>query len=318
MDCHPLPALIVAGLLACTPAVAGVYQWQDAQGRTHFADQPPDRAPAPLRARGDTAGSDERLLLQVTAHGHDLDAADRERLRVGVERLFAVYTGLFRLDMRRQVKVDIHLFPDFAAMQAHLAGRDPGLRLPAGVLGLYAPHFDAVFARAHDGGVDGLLATLLHEASHVMLARLAPDAPPWLHEGLAQYFEGMDLGAMPPRQARITPETHALAAIEAMVAQRQLVTLRDYFALSPERWRHLAHAEQHPVPYAVAWSITWFLMSRPVGRQVVRELLHDLEKTQTSPTLETIERRYPGGYTVMEYDWFRWAQLPKSPQLLAW
>lgn len=310
-------ALAVMALAAITTANAAIHKWVDAQGRVHFDDREPG-APDALKSFGSapTAGAESRLDIGVTPHGWDLAAENRARMETGIRRIHEVYTGLFHLEMRRHVNIDIHLFPDAGSMTAYVAQQDPSLRLPPGVLGLYVPRLDAIFAWAHDADESTVVATLLHESSHVMLERLSPNAPPWLHEGLAQYFQGLDLDAEDDIVLR--PEPHAAAIIDRMVQQRQLITLRDYFALSPDRWRHLAYSEQNPIPYPVAWSIAYFLMSRPAGRQIVGELLQDLEKTKRGPTEATIQARYPGGYPMMEYDWFKWAQQEKQPQTLRW
>lgn len=315
-----LLAAVLACLLALPAAWAGsaVYQWKDAQGRTHFSDRDPAAGSTALKSFGSTPSREEaRFAVSVTAHGYHLSAQSRARLEEGVHRIFDVYTGVFRLDMRHHVNVDIHLFASEQEMKAHLLQRDPQLRLPAGIYGLYIPRLDAIFAWAHGDGEDELLATLWHETSHAMLERLAPAAPPWLHEGLAEYFEGMQPGDG-TGQLRIAPTEGPLSVIEQMVEAKRVIALRDYFALPPDRWRQLAHDEGNPLPYSVAWSVTYFLMSRPVGQQIVRELLHDLEKSRTSPTFDTIQRRYPGGYALMEYDWFKWAQSAKPPQVLRW
>lgn len=310
------PAVLLACLLAILLAPASqaeVYRWTDSNGRTQFGDQRPPGAAARAEAPGRRTA--ERLTINIDAQDADLSPHARELVESGIRTVFDVYTGLFRLDIRRPVQVNIHVFADANALGEWVRTMEPGAGLPPGALGLYMPKQNVIGAWRHNDDEQAVIATLLHESSHVMLEQLSPNAPAWLHEGLAQYFEGMDPDA---DNIVIAPAADASAAIDWFVAHKQLVTLRQYFSLDENRWRHLAHVEQNPVPYSVAWSVTYFLMSRPTGRQILIGLLQDLEKTQRAPTEKVIDQRYPGGYSMMEYDWFKWAQAPKTPQTLRW
>lgn len=314
-----LPLILAAAALLALSAGAAraeIYQWKDAQGRVHFGDRAPDGRAAPVaRTPAPPTVTAERLTVRIEDEGGVLDDTARERLEDGVQRLFDIYTGLFRLGMRRPVVVDIHLFETHAELGRWVAGHDSNISLPPGILGLYMAKQNVIGAWRHSDDTDVIVATLLHEASHVLLSQLSPNAPAWLQEGLAQYFEGLDTRA---DGYVIRPTPDAEQAIAAWVARKQLVTLDQYFSLDEQRWRHLAHAEQNPIPYVVAWSVSYFLMSKPVGRQIVGELLQDMEKTRRPPTSDAIQKRYPGGYALMEYEWFKWAQGAKAPQTLSW
>jgi len=308
---------LLAGLFAllfAATAGAGIYTWKDAQGRVHFADRAPGDAPARAIAETRSTGI-AGLEIHIADPSGVLGKRERELAEAGIRRVHEVYTGLFRLPLRRTVLIDIHLFPTLPAMQAWAAGLDARAQLPGGVLGVYLHTQNVIGVWRHSDDAQRVIATLLHEASHVIVAQLSPQAPAWLQEGLAQYFEGLDL-SRGGYVVRPTPE--ASAAINAWVARGELVTLQQYFSLDNARWRHLAHDEQNPIPYVVAWSVSYFLMSKPVGRQIVTELLQDMAASKRPPTRDAIEQRYPGGYALMEYEWFKWAQGEKTAQTLQW
>lgn len=295
-------------------ASAEIFTWKDAQGRVHYGDRAPaDALPlaVPEEIRKEPPGPDIRI--------HDvsslLDAREQALAESGIRRIFEVYTGLFRLKPRKVVAIEIHVFPTFTTMQAWASGLDPRAQLPTDVLGIYLHTQNLIGVWHHSDDSQRVIATMLHEASHVIVAQLAPGAPAWLQEGLSQYFEGLDV----QRGGHVfRPVPGASAAISAWVARGDLVTLQPYFSLDDARWRHLAHSENNPVPYAVAWSVCYFLMSKPVGRQIVTELLQDMAATKRPPTREAIEKRYPGGYALMENEWFKWAQGQKTAQTLQW
>lgn len=306
----------MVALLYGVSSTAEIHRWTDAAGKVHFSDrQPAQQASAQVIEQKQPHGSP--LTIAITPHAYDLDQNMRAQTEAGIQAIFDVYAGLFRLNLRRPVLVDIHLFPDGNSMAAWVHSIDPDVAIPPGLLGIYLPRQNLIGAWEHSpDNKKAIVATLLHESSHVLLAQLSPNAPAWLHEGLAQYFEGMDVDNAD--DIVILPAIKASAAIDWFVAEKQLITLRQYFSMDEKQWRHAAYVAQNPIPYSVAWSVTHFLMSRTVGRQILIELLQDLEKAQKKPTIETIEHRYPGGYSLMEFDWFKWAQSAKAPHVLAW
>ena len=152
--------------------------------------------------------------------------------------------------------------------------------------------------------------TILHESSHVLLYQLSPASPVWLHEGLAQYFQTMEVQADGRMKVSALPD--AQARIRQWMDEGRLITLRQYLSLDDNQWRRMAH-KLDAIPYTVAWATTAFLMSKPVGRSTLRQLLQELEKTDRRPTLRRIDQIYPGGLTRLEYDFFRWAQSDMAP-----
>jgi hypothetical protein len=306
-------AMLFACLLSL-PAGAGIYTWKDAQGRVHFGDRAPGDTPAQSIVHEQKKQAPAVEIRIADASGV-LGKHERELAESGIRRVHEVYTGLFRLPLRRTVLIDIHIFPTLPALQAWASGVDARAQLPSGVLGVYLHTQNVIGVWRHSDDTQRIIATLLHEASHVIVAQLSPQAPAWLQEGLAQYFEGLDVA----RGGYVfRPTQDASAAINAWVARGELVTLQQYFSLDDARWRHLAHGEQNPIPYVVAWSVAYFLMSKPVGRQIVTDLLQDMAASKRPPTRDAIEKRYPGGYALMEYEWFKWAQGEKKPQTLQW
>lgn len=104
----------------------------------------------------------------------------------------------------------------------------------------------------------GLVATVVHEATHQMAfncglhARLAP-VPVWVSEGIATYFETPDLrsrtgwrgiGGVNHHRLERFRETYHPGDLEAVIR-------------SDDRFRDVGTA---PDAYAVAWSLTWFLV----------------------------------------------------------
>jgi hypothetical protein len=306
VDRHKLRWILTALALWTTTASGQIYQWRDASGRVQFGDRPPEHVDGgivtqrPERSRGNDR-------LNILYQGFDLSESALLRLRQGIDTMLTVYTSVLGLDVRGEVTVNLHLINSKAEFDDWVRERT-GLPAHPGIVGVYvtASRDVAVWNRGNEARV---VQTILHESSHVMLAQLAPQAPSWLHEGMARYLEMLqpDNGGI-----HIPPHQPSLEQIRAWLSGNELVSLREYFNIPEQRWRTMAH-NMDAIPYTVAWATVYFLMSSPVGQQTLRRLLHDLEKSGQWPTAEAINDRYPGGLTRMDYDFFRWAQSEVRP-----
>lgn len=314
-----IPALLLAlaGLLASAPAAAGVYQWKDAQGRVHFGD----RAPEAVDGDGNgevvehaTAAAKERapdVAFSIIEHGRRLPPGIRERAEQAVHRMVQVYRTTFGLEIRRTVVVKAHIFDDqqeLVAWATEITGRQPG-----NVIGLFLLQQKQVGVINLEDDPEETLKTLIHESNHVILDQVSPRAPLWLNEGLSQYFEGIDTST---ERFVVQPDLRNADLVHQLIERKKLIHLHDYLVIPPGRWQQMAHHEGNPVPYVIGWSLTGFLMSQPLKRRLLGSMLQDLEKANIPPDLDTFVRRYPGGLTVLEYEWFKWAMQPASPQVL--
>lgn len=311
---HRQLQLIVALLLVAGLCHAGVYKWTDAQGHVHFGDQAAttgtggatavDSKPGPVNDR-------EELELTIEEHGRPLPDGIRARAETSIHRVMRVYRHVFGLDLRHTVVVSVHVFDTEAELQQWMEGITH--RPAPHLLGVYLPAQHLVGVQNIEDQPEETLRTLVHEANHVILAQMSPNAPVWLHEGLSQYFEGIDTAT---DRLLVQPDLRNDAAIHALIARGQLIQAHTYLAIPDNRWQELAHQEENPLPYVIALSLTSFLMSQPLKRQMLGSMLQDLEKAHIAPDLDTFVRRYPGGLTMLEYDWYKWAMRPAVAQTL--
>jgi hypothetical protein len=109
-----------------------------------------------------------------------------------------------------------------------------------------------------------------HELTHRFVARCYPDAPPWLHEGMAKYFEtlrvgGSDVivGVAPYRVAasgRASSTFHAGGIDITGIGRDHLRAPSELFALAPGEFYADARRSDD---YAGAWALVHFLMLGP-------------------------------------------------------
>lgn len=300
------PALV----LCCVTAHAQLYQWTDENGRVHFGDRaPPEQQAQTLTIEAEPQR--ERFRLNIKASEFSLSDQAMIRVERGLAEIHHTYRNTFRLDVRGLAEVNLHLLADKKSFDRWLEQRRPGTpsRPYAGV---YLPGENEVAVWAY-GPEEEIVATILHESSHVIMFQMAPRAPVWIQEGMAQYFS--TIRPTDDGHLKITPLPQAQALIRTWREEKRLISLRDYLGISESDWRKLAH-QQNAIPYTLAWALVYFMMSEPVGQQTLRRILHDLEKSGQWPTIESLDMRYPGGLPQLEYAFFRWAQGNMPAQIL--
>jgi hypothetical protein len=96
---------------------------------------------------------------------------------------------------------------------------------------------------------EGWEATLRHEAFHQFLVKRAPKAPPWLHEGLATYFEAYPDGG---RNASRIDELKVTFALGLRADQLSLALVAQPRSLNS-------------LDYAISWSFFYYLVKREPG-----------------------------------------------------
>lgn len=150
----------------------------------------------------------------------------------------------------------------------------------------FAPQQTSGFFRpAHDGIVDvapsivlrngsGLGAgyytqVYVHELTHRFVARCFPDAPAWLHEGMAKYFETMQVGGDDVTVGIATysvadvvpwPVSFRSGSLELVSIGRDRMSLPSVIETMPES---TFYREQTPWHYASAWALVHYLMLGP-------------------------------------------------------
>lgn len=287
-------------------ASAEIHQWRDDQGRLHFGDKPPAEADTTV-LQTERRDPGEALAVNLQAQEFTLSAEAERRMLQGLKQVLASYRQTLGLDVTRQVQVNLSLFDSHESFARWFRQREEDTD-PAAFAGVFFPATGEVGVWNH-GTEEAVVETILHEGSHVILAQLTDRAPSWLHEGMAQYFQTIRPDG---ERLRVPPLEPAAELIRQWLENDELITLRDYLSIPEQRWRELAH-NRNAVPYTVAWALVYFLMSKPVGEQALRRLLHDLDKSGRQPTLKRLAEIYPGGISRLEYEFFKWAQGPMRP-----
>lgn len=151
---------------------------------------------------------------------------------------------------------------------------------------LYTPEYRAM-----------AVATAFHELSHLITAsHLGPTAP-WLDEGIAEYFETLQLRG---QRAEFTRNRQHLM----LLYREGLVPLAELTALSRGDWTR----EDAPRRYASAWALIAFFLDSAAGEATLKALLREAYAQRCNPASDPagLLGNYPGGVIRLEQDWQRW------------
>jgi hypothetical protein len=142
-------------------------------------------------------------------------------------------------------------------------------------------------------------STAAHELSHATLRRRIPDPPPWLNEGLAEYFEyaRVEDGALV-----VEPQRQKFARAVAWRQSDRLPALSQVLAWTRPQWRSLNGPPEFQAG-STAYSFVHFLMERPERQAVLWKTMVVLETGGSAA--DALGRPWPGGLAALERAWRR-------------
>ncbi|HET7842818.1 MAG TPA: hypothetical protein VFL14_01610, partial [Xanthomonadales bacterium] len=145
---------------------------------------------------------------------------------------------------------------------------------------------------------------LRHEAAHAILHEAIGPLPPWLDEGLAEWFGHYDVDARGPGGA---PER---LAILQPIALDERVALLDRVL---DGKRADFDGADAPAFYAASWALVTWLMREPESRSVLRALVAAQRGSVACRAIDArplIDAAWPGGLDGLLVDVARWIDRP--------
>lgn len=143
---------------------------------------------------------------------------------------------------------------------------------------------------------------MLHESTHMFLHSLSEDCPIWIHEGLA---ESLQTARLNKGRFEILPWTQRDQTAKNLLSQGGLPALADYLDVPRQDWQ-LKDDAGEPMR-DVSWSVCWFLLSSPEGRQLLNDLIRAHQpgrRAEKSSAL--VDRYWRGGTKALEAAWRAW------------
>jgi hypothetical protein len=206
----------------------------------------------------------------------------------GTARRFVTF---FKLSLDRPLVIPLRYFPDPAAYRDHLARN--------GIDFDWAGYYDPRKREIVVGSSPYYLAVLVHEINHFVFDTVFEEAPVWLREGLAEYFETASASA---DGLVVTDQLRHRRQIAEWLKGGRQPDLRQLLALNRSMWRDHEVAGSQRVR-ALSWSVVDFLMASSGGRQALQDFMAALKEQRGLYSLEAFNRSFPGGAVSFERQW---------------
>lgn len=245
-----------------------------------------------------TVASAGELDLEVSAEGFDLSVdADRSVKRL-LSRMHGAYESWLGLAFPPRLPVRVTLVqsePAYRVHEARAIGRS------GHSLGFFTSGNNEIVVWRGQGD-PGMRQTLVHEASHYLLAVAGVGRVPlWLNEGMAEVFEG----------ARSDGNAVWIESDPARVAylqQRPVPVASALMSGTSAWWAALGPTPWSRAEYPYGGALCQFLLGTDPGRRTLGDLLVStaVSRDPGADALAAVERSYPGGANGLDTDWVAW------------
>ena len=271
-----------------------IYQWRDQHGRIHFGDQSEELAAVDISEQ--YRSREQFFELHIDAINTNLPLFLRDKISVNINKIFLVLSQSLNINQLHHLQLNLKLFGVDSEFQDYLNVRAPALK---GASGLYNVRTNEAAVLMH-ATESVSLNVIRHEASHVIMANLYGITPLWLNEGFAEYFEGLKVSGL---ETTVYPNPHWLQMLKEKAGPGD-ISLSEYLSLKPQQWQG-ENITQH---YAIAWSLIYFLLSSPQGKNLLQTYFEALsqDRCQIPDTEVFFEQSYPGGLAQLNHDWQQW------------
>lgn len=269
-----------------------VYRWQDAKGRWVFSDASPESEQAEKVSLAAT-GKDY-FDLSVNYRAGRVPTDIKNLLEIRGRGLYKIYSRYLGEDRLTKATLNIDVYGDAVAYDRIKKQKAP--ELADQTPGFYSWQENKAVV-LYEGSRNGTQRTAIHESVHVINAELFGPTPGWLNEGLAEYFENIEISG---QLIEVQPDRHWLTTYDIT---RKHVPLRQLISSPYSEW----YGDRRSQFYGSAWLFTFFLLDSQ-QQSDFRGLISEVAKNPCMPFdgVEYFERSYPGGLAGLESDWRSW------------
>jgi hypothetical protein len=268
-----------------------IYKWVDKGGQTHMSDQQPKEVIASVM---DLGMKNRDFTYQIIPDGVVVPTEFSGQLFAGSKRIYDTWHFLLGEQKLRQSRIEVLLIGGPDRFDAYHAKASPGSKR---VNGFYDMGRNLAIVKFDPANQTQALRSSFHEISHLVTAGHLGRTPPWLTEGLAEYFETMQVkdqtGAIYPNQAHIN-----------LLKKTPLPSLKEYLSIDRPEW----HGAERDRNYAIAWSLINFLLQGAPGMYALQQVIQQAEANFCQPfsVVDALDQAYPGGLERLEQDWRKW------------
>ncbi|MCF2856151.1 DUF1570 domain-containing protein [Pseudoalteromonas sp. SMS1] len=275
----------------------GIYTWVDSNGVTNYSDQKPARGAKTYQPRS------SRVLdyFDLNISGQTISNPFKNTLSARLNAIFRGYTSIVGLEAMRKVTLRIQVLPSRRlyerAVKAY--GGDP-----TGTAGVYFGVKNTAFVEQTSD--EATMQTAIHEAVHAINQAVIGFSPRWLNEGLAEYFETVEVSM---QVGEVKPNNHITrnGYIKGHVLRpSQLIGAEDTWQTSDPA-----------TLYRSSWAFVHFLMSSKSGKQSLKALMLEEQKMPCSSLdYANVHRVLSGSYPNIQGAYATFLNREAKPQRL--
>lgn len=217
-------------------------------------------------------GYPQRLVINEV--GFKLDDDVKKQIVLLAEYEAQIYNGLFDTRRNDSLLITINVYKKFSDYKK--SSLNTGGKLISST-GFYSPYLRQVFVYRHDD----FMRTLVHEMSHCFMHyNMGPMVPRWLNEGVAVFFESMEVKY---NEVTVAVQSGRLSAVRKYIAGGEF-DLAGFFQSPGSSWLDKSKLDYL---YNVSYSVFFFLMkSNPAAaRKLIRELSKERDSVRAIETL---------------------------------
>lgn len=282
-----------------------IYQWRDADGRLHFGDKnhAEKRAASQRAKKTHYTGQKQFFDIAIKDQSNLPKSTFQQTLNGRISKVYEIladhnhqarsYIGSDEQDPK--VELNLWLFSeqrDYLNFQRQHA---PMLNMQSQGFHYPPKNIAATWVRNPEQG----MTTSVHEAVHVINNGLYGWLERWLNEGMAEYFQDIQVTG---QSAHVSVKARQLKWLQAQgsvsLSELNQLTLSDWQGTETEVSKR----------YVSSWLAVHFLMDEPDLRRALFEFLIE---TSNQPCLESksliaIGKKFPGGLIALDQRFLRW------------
>jgi len=238
-------------------------------------------------------------ICTFNLQGYELSKPVENAVVFGVSKIFETYKDTFGFPYPKDFIVTVTIIGD---KDKFLEYQKKQLGSVISQTGYYSPrHREAVVWKNKD--TKKMLSVLFHEVNHLLLRHKIPYPPPWINEGLSEYFEGLNVIGS---KKRIVLQQNRHEWCKKWLTDGFPIEPKAYLGLSFQQWMQLRKQNANAA-YTIGYSFVYCMMSNSKTRTILKELLWEYKKHGwRAYPIQTINAYYPGGVEALEKHWRSW------------
>jgi Protein of unknown function (DUF1570) len=245
---------------------------------------------------------DQGPAVELLTHDCVLNPLMQDKIHRGIQFLHSFYAQYLDYNFTENLAVRIHIFKDADAYRQYIEQTHP--HIPKTWIGVYLSGTNEILVSLEKDET-AFYRNVFHETSHLLLTDKVKNCPNWINEGLAEYFEYMEVQG---EEVFVHPQMAKDDRTKNWHGQGSLPDLLASVSMTNKEWNFNDNLSDSDQPRTLGWSVSYFLMSDAKGKAFIGRLLGYLAQYPNDPqaSLRAMNEHYPGGSRKLMQEWQAW------------